>query len=125
KVGVAFQLADDIIDLTSDAQTSGKRPGTDLREGVPTLPVLFARQAADAGDTTAAEVVALLEADLSSDEALAAARCALAAHPVTDRARAEARRWADAAIDALSALPAGEVRDGLEAFAHQVVERTS
>lgn len=125
KVGVAFQLADDIIDLTSDAETSGKQPGTDLREGVPTLPVLFARRAADAGDDTAAEVVALLEADLTSDEALEAARSALAAHPVTAQARAEARRWADDAIDALDALPAGEVRDGLEAFAHQVVERTS
>ncbi|SMX77105.1 heptaprenyl diphosphate synthase [Brevibacterium sp. Mu109] len=125
KVGVAFQLADDIIDLTSDAETSGKTPGTDLREGVPTLPVLYARRAAAAGDASAAEVVALLDADLTSDEALEAARSALAAHPVTDQARAEARRWSEDAITALAVLPAGDVRDGFEAFARQVVERTS
>ena len=125
KVGVAFQLADDIIDLTSDAETSGKTPGTDLREGVPTLPVLYARRAAAGGDASAAEVVALLDADLTSDEALEAARSALAAHPVTAQARAEARRWSDDAITALRVLPAGDVRDGFEAFARQVVERTS
>ncbi|HLS33639.1 MAG TPA: polyprenyl synthetase family protein, partial [Brevibacterium sp.] len=101
KVGVAFQLADDIIDLTSDAETSGKTPGTDLREGVPTLPVLYARRAAAAGDSTAAEVVALLDADLTTDEALESARSALAAHPVTAQARAEARRWSQDAITAL------------------------
>ncbi|WP_084500416.1 polyprenyl synthetase family protein [Brevibacterium album] len=123
KVGVAFQLADDIIDLTSSAADSGKTPGTDLREGVPTLPVLYVRAAADAGDRAAAEVVALLDADLTSDAALEAARAALAAHPVTARARAEARRWSDEAVEALEALPAGEVRTGLEAFARQVVER--
>lgn len=125
KVGVAFQLADDIIDLTSDAETSGKRPGTDLRERVPTLPVLYARRAAAGGDATAAEVVALLDGDLTSDEALEAARVALAGHPVTELARAEARRWADEAIAALAALPEGEVREGLEGFAHQVVDRTA
>ena len=125
KVGVAFQLADDIIDLTSDAATSGKRPGTDLRERVPTLPVLYARRAAAAGDDTAAEVVTLLDGDLTSDEALEAARVALASRKVTAQARAEARRWADDAIACLSALPHGEVREGLEAFAHQVVERSS
>src|SRR3982751_5307170 len=46
QVGVAFQLADDVIDLVSDGAETGKTPGTDLREGVPTLPVLLARRAA-------------------------------------------------------------------------------
>ena len=40
RVGVAFQLADDVLDIASDSQESGKTPGTDLREGIPTLPVL-------------------------------------------------------------------------------------
>lgn len=123
KVGVAFQLADDIIDLTSTGDASGKTPGTDLREGVVTLPVLYVREAAEAGDSAAAEVVELLDSDLSSDEALEAARSALAAHPVTERVRAEALRWADEAIAALDTLPAGEVKDGLVDFARQSVSR--
>ncbi|MDR3359881.1 MAG: polyprenyl synthetase family protein, partial [Bifidobacteriaceae bacterium] len=76
-VGVAFQLADDIIDLTSPASVTGKTPGTDLREGVPTMPQLLVEAAARrdlaAGRTDSADV-ALAEAiggDLSSDAALA------------------------------------------------------
>ena len=41
-VGTAFQISDDIIDIDSDPDESGKVPGTDLREGVHTLPVLYA-----------------------------------------------------------------------------------
>ncbi|GAA2100081.1 polyprenyl synthetase family protein [Brevibacterium salitolerans] len=123
KVGVAFQLADDLIDLTSTSADSGKTPGTDLREGVPTLPVLYLRAAAAAGDASAVQIAELLDADLSTDEALEIARAALAAHPVTEQARTEARRWADESIAALAPLPEGEVRTGLEAFARQVVDR--
>ncbi|BDZ62763.1 hypothetical protein GCM10025873_25540 [Demequina sediminis] len=47
--GVAFQLADDVIDVRSDAATTGKTPGTDLREGVPTMPVLLLRRRVAAG----------------------------------------------------------------------------
>lgn len=125
RIGVAFQIADDIIDLTSDPEVSGKTPGTDLREGVPTLPVLYAQRAADAGDAEAQRIVELLAADLSSDEALETARVALAAHPVTAEVRAEARRWADAAIAALECLPAGWVKDSLIEFADTVVSRVA
>jgi heptaprenyl diphosphate synthase len=41
-IGVAFQLSDDLLDIASESAESGKTPGTDLREGVPTLPVLYA-----------------------------------------------------------------------------------
>ena len=125
RVGVAFQLADDIIDLTTTSSESGKTPGTDLRERVPTLPVLYVRAAAADGDATAAEVVDLLDADLTSDDALEAARAALAAHPVTEKARAEASRWADEAKAALAPLPEGRVKESLFAFADSVVARTS
>src|SRR5699024_5421375 len=125
RVGVAFQLADDIIDLTTTSSESGKTPGTDLRERVPTLPVLYVRAAAGDGDEAAAAVVRLLDADLTSDEALEAARAALAAHPVTERARAEAPRWAEAARAALERVPAGRVKVALFAFADSVVARSS
>jgi geranylgeranyl pyrophosphate synthase len=41
-LGIAFQIADDILDCTGDAADTGKVPGTDLREGTPTLPLLLA-----------------------------------------------------------------------------------
>jgi heptaprenyl diphosphate synthase len=123
-VGVAFQLADDVIDLASASVESGKTPGTDLREGVPTLPVLLARRAAAAGDSAAAAVVKLLDADLEDDDALAAAVQALNEHPVMDAARDEATRWAQAAIDALAPLPQSPAKAALRQFAEAVVDRT-
>ncbi len=125
RVGIAFQLADDLIDLRGDGAKTGKTPGTDLREGVPTLPVLYARRDAEAGDAQAAAAVELLDADLSDDDALARAREALVALPTTAEAADAARAWADAAVEALDALPDGEVKDGLVAFAASVVDRVA
>ncbi|MEE1621250.1 polyprenyl synthetase family protein [Zafaria sp. Z1313] len=123
KVGVAFQLADDVIDVTGAQVRSGKTPGTDLREGVPTLPVLLLRADAERGDASAAAVLELVDGDLASDEALAEAVAALAAHPVTNRAWAVAREWSDAARAALDPVPDGPVKASLAAFADAVVTR--
>ncbi len=125
QVGVAFQLADDVIDLASAGVDSGKTPGTDLREGVPTLPVLLARRAAAAGDESAAAVVALLDGDLTEDAALAEAVAALSAHPATEAARVEATRWAEAAVESLAPLPESPAKQALRQFAEAVVVRTS
>ncbi len=125
KVGVAFQLADDVIDLSSDPELTGKTPGTDLREHVPTLPVLLARRAAAEGDRSAAELVEAVDGDLGDDADLAAAVALLRDHPVTAVAREHARRWADDAVAALRPLPDGEVRAALADFAGQVVARTA
>ena len=126
KVGVAFQLADDVIDLMSDGATSGKTPGTDLREGVPTLPTLLVRRhAAEHGDEASTRLVGLLDGDLSGDDALAATVALLREHPATDAARAEAARWAQDAVDALAPLPQGPATTALRAFAAAVVARTS
>jgi len=124
RVGVAFQLADDVIDLASAPGESGKTPGTDLREGVPTLPVLLVRRAAAEGDESAREVVAMLDADLSEDDALAEAVTALARHPATAAARAEATRWAREAVAVLDPLPEGPAKEALQAFAEATVARS-
>jgi heptaprenyl diphosphate synthase len=125
RVGVAFQLADDVIDLASDTGESGKTPGTDLREGVPTMPALLVRRAAAEGDADAAAVVAMLDADLDDDARLAEAVAALSAHPATAVARDEATRWAREAVAMLAPLPDGPAKDSLIAFAEAVVVRTS
>ncbi len=120
EVGLVFQLSDDLIDITSD--TTGKTPGTDLREGVPTLPVLMLRAEADPAD---AGLLAMIDGDLSSDEALAQTLAALRAHPVMGRAKAEVERRADVARAHLAGLPDGEAKQALLQVCSDLVDRTN
>ncbi len=95
KIGVAFQLADDVLDLGSDAATSGKTPGIDLREKVPTMPTLLVRRrASEAPDARTLEIVARLDGDLSSDEELSALVELLRDDPSLEETRALAQRTA-------------------------------
>ncbi len=125
KVGVAFQLADDVIDLASDAETTGKTPGTDLREGVATMPVLLLQRRAAEGriDPAGAAVLERLRSDLGSDAALRAAVEELRGHEVVEEARELARRWARDAVAELAPLPEGSVKDALTDFAGLMVDR--
>ena len=119
--GVAFQLSDDLIDVLSDAADSGKTPGTDLREGVRTLPVLLVR----AADDEASKVLALLlEGDLTQDAALAEALGRLRAHPALGQARGVLQEHVDRARQIAGRLPAGPVREALVGLADYVLERT-
>jgi len=120
RIGVAFQLIDDVIDLQSDSATSGKTPGTDLLAGVPTLPTLYLRQDA-ATDAASAELMARV--DSVTEETLAAVVKDLGQHPATSRAYAEARRWADDAIASLAPLPNTSAKQAMIAFAEAVVDR--
>jgi heptaprenyl diphosphate synthase len=122
RVGTAFQLSDDILDIASDSDESGKTPGTDLREGVPTLPVLIAQRSTDPAD---ARLLELLDADLSDDALHGEALDLLRKHPAMDEARAYVRQRADEARELLKALPEGPVREALEAFAEVIATRTS
>lgn len=127
KIGVAFQLADDVIDLSSDGDVTGKTPGTDLRERVSTMPVLLLEAASrrpNCDDQTRA-ALASLEQDLDDDEALHAAISALRAHPALEQARLIAQQWAQDAVSELDALPSGDVRDAFAAFAAALVDRTA
>src|SRR3954471_7712156 len=116
-VGSAFQLSDDIIDVASDSVESGKTPGTDLREGVPTLPVLMARASQDPAD---ARLIELLDGALTDDDRHAEALDLLRKHPALDEARAYVVARAREAKAQLAAVPPGPVRDALEAFADVV-----
>jgi len=123
KVGVAFQLIDDVIDI-SEKGPSGKTPGTDLRAGVPTLPVLLLRKAA-ATDPSAAELLEIIDGGLEDDAQLQKAVSALRNHAVAEAAYLEAKRWADEAVEALAPLPEGSVKNALTVFATAVVDRTN
>jgi len=121
-VGAAFQLSDDILDIASESFESGKTPGTDLREGVPTLPVLMARASTDPAD---ARLLELLAADLTDDQLHAEALDLLRRHSAMHEARAYVVAQADAAKARLSVLEPGSVRTALEAFADIVANRTT
>jgi heptaprenyl diphosphate synthase len=122
RIGVAFQLSDDLLDVASDSSVSGKTPGTDLREGVATLPVLHVRRAKDPAD---ARLLELLEADLDDDALHKEALGLLRENAAMDAARADLRRWAEDARSVLSPLPAGPAREALESLCDVVVSRTA
>lgn len=127
KVGVAFQLADDVIDLTSEGDQTGKTPGTDLREKVPTMPALLLRRRASGPDATTEdrELVALLDSDLTDDADLDEAVRGLRAHAVVGETRDRAVSLADEAVASLGTLPAGPVKDSLVSFTQALVDRAS
>ena len=120
EVGLVFQLSDDIIDITSDV--AGKTPGTDLREGVPTLPTLLLEASNDPADQPLKD---LLAGDLSDDAVLAEALAALRIHPVIEKARVEVRRHADLARQHLAPLPEGQVKQLLLQVCDDLVERSA
>ncbi len=96
RIGVAFQLADDLVDLVSESAASGKTPGTDLKEGVPTLAGLMVMRDPGRDD----RLVDLLSRPLSDAE-VTEALALLRPHPAVDQARTVARQWADEARDCL------------------------
>jgi heptaprenyl diphosphate synthase len=122
KVGVAFQLSDDILDVASDSDETGKTPGTDLREGVATLPVLFALRSTEPAD---ARLRDLLRGDLTDDADHAEALALLRAHHAMDQSRDYVLRLASEGAAFLEALPDGPVRDALAAFASLIATRTA
>ena len=120
EVGMAFQLSDDLIDLIADPDVSGKIPGTDLREGVRTLPVLYALEAeAEAGSD---ELATLLRGELD-DSDIARALDLLHASPGLARARAEAAERVDAACHHLAVFGDRKVVTALERLAHYALDR--
>lgn len=125
KIGVAFQIADDVLDLTSDSAVSGKTPGTDLLEGVDTLPILLLKRDRDLGklDREGQVILDLIDDDLARPGALAEVVSLLCAHDVLEETRSLARAWADDAVAGLGVLPASEAKDGLVAFAQMMVDR--
>ena len=119
KIGIAFQLIDDIIDIQSTKSQSGKVAGTDLLAGVPTLPVLLL---ADELDGESQELLAKIRAGLSEDQ-LPEVLAQLRNHVVMEKALSITKNWSKQAIAALEPLPQSSVKSALIAFAEAVVDR--
>lgn len=121
QIGIAFQLSDDILDITSDSAESGKTPGTDLREGVATLPVLYALRAEDA---TGQRLRSLVGRPLADGAEHAEALALLRASSALAEARATLRGYSDTARATLAGLPDVPARAALSALTDIVIART-
>ena len=119
-VGTVFQISDDIIDIDSEPDESGKLPGTDLREGVHTLPVLFALQETGPGARRLRE---LLGGPVRDDEALAEALALLRASGGIAAAKATVAQYVNQAHSELAALPDVPGRRALASLLDYTVDR--
>ena len=119
--GMAFQLSDDVLDIASDPEQSGKTPGTDLREGVPTLPTLYALASTDAESARLRE---LLSGPITDDALIDEVIAALRVHPALDQARDTVTRYAAEARDLLAPLPDIAAKETLLALCDVVTSRT-
>lgn len=120
ELGVAFQIADDYLDLWGDDQAMGKTLGSDLLQGKWTLPVLRTLQTASPSDRAALVTILSGPPERRADEA----------RPLMERgdAREYTRRTAEAHRDraksSLSTLPPGPARDSLDALADFAISRS-
>ena len=138
QLGVAWQLSDDVIDIASDTAQSGKTPGTDLRQGVRTLPVLYALRSLTqpgAGQPAPALPASpppkdvrlrwLLEnADLTDEALLAEALTLLRGHHAMKESRADVLNWVHEARTSIGALADGPARAAFLALCRFVEKRT-
>lgn len=120
-IGVAWQLSDDIIDIASEPDQSGKTPGTDLREGVSTLPALYALRSTEPGDERLVEL--LNRSDLTDPVLNAEALALLRAHPAMEMATADLRHWVGLARTEILELPDVPARKAFEALCDFVLQR--
>jgi heptaprenyl diphosphate synthase len=120
-IGVAFQLSDDILDIASESGESGKTPGTDLREGIATLPVLYALRSAQPSGWRLRELVGH---PLVDDEEHAEALTLLRGSSALDEARATLQTYADLARALLVDLPDVPARAAFETLTGTVIART-
>jgi len=116
-LGIAFQLSDDILDIQGTLEESGKRPGTDLREGVLTLPVLATLAGTIPGAQPLREAIAARDID--------GALALLRSNGSCDHAQRIVEEWQERARGALEPIPAGQARDGLARLVAFVGERTA
>jgi heptaprenyl diphosphate synthase len=122
RIGVAWQLSDDVLDVSSSSAQSGKEPGTDLRQGVRTLPVLYALRSPDPAGERLRWL--LTEADLTDASLHAEALSLLRVSPALGEARETVRTWIAGARSRLTQLPDVPARAAFESLCDFVLTRT-
>ena len=121
-IGITFQLADDVIDIASTTNESGKTPGTDLREGVPTLVTIFAMESTDPKDD---ELKAALSAPITDEAIVAKTLATLRNHEAMDKSKKLLEEYSNSSRELLNRLPAGAAKDALISLCEAIITRTA
>ena len=121
KIGIAFQLADDVIDIASESNQSGKTPGTDLREGVPTLVTLNVMKSTDSADS---ELKQLLAGPIEDESTVQQVLVELRTHKALDESRQQLHDIAKQARLALGPLPVNDATGALMSLCDAVIDRS-
>jgi heptaprenyl diphosphate synthase len=122
RIGVAWQLSDDVLDVASTSLQSGKEPGTDLRQGVRTLPVLYALRGTSADGARLRSL--LSDADLTDPALHAEALALLRTSPALEEARETVRTWISGARALVAQLADLTPRAAFESLCDFVNTRT-
>ena len=121
KIGVAFQVADDLLDVASHETASGKTPGTDLKEGIPTLVTLYVIAANDPADK---DLIEKLRSPIS-DQDLPNVISKLRTHNAVKQVQGYLAQVATEANDLLVDLPEGAAKEGLKNLTYALVNRST
>ncbi len=121
-IGITFQLADDVIDIASTTNESGKTPGTDLREGVPTLVTIFAMESEDPAD---AELIKTLSAPITDEAVVAKTLATLRQHAAMAKSRELLEQYSNRSRELLDQLPAGAAKEALISLCEAVITRSA
>ena len=121
KIGVAFQVADDLLDISSDETASGKTPGTDLKEGVPTLVTLYVIAANNPADK---ELIAKLNGPIPESD-LPGVITELRSHKALTEVKDYLANVANEANGLLADLPEGVAKEALKNLTFALVNRST
>lgn len=122
KIGITFQLADDVIDIASDSKESGKTPGTDLKEGVPTLVTLNVMKSTNPADR---EIQELLKGPIEDQAVVNQVLGALRVHPALEQSREQLLAIAKEARSLLGPLPVNDATGALFSLCDAVIDRSA
>lgn len=122
KIGITFQLVDDVIDIASQSDESGKTPGTDLKEGVPTLVTLNVMKSTRTQDRDLQE---LLKAPISDQVVVNQVLDQLRQHPALEQSREQVLGIANQARQLLGPLPVNDATSALFSLCDAVIDRSA
>ena len=122
KIGVTFQLADDVIDISSESEVSGKTPGTDLKEGVPTLVTLNVMKSTRSQDR---DLQKLLSGPIPDQATVNQVLKELRIHPALEQSREQLVAIAKDARSLLGPLPVNDATGALFSLCDAVIDRSA
>lgn len=118
-LGMAFQIVDDILDFTGEQATVGKPVGSDLLQGLVTLPAIYYAEA----HPTDPDVLCLTGGCYTEQERMERLVQSIRASSATEKSMKEAQIFIDKALEILSNMPSGEERQAMEDLAGYIVNR--